>query len=108
MIASTPAPPYYAVIFTSIRTNAHPNYAETAQRMVDLAAEQDGFLGLESTGNDELSITVSYWRDEASILKWKKNSEHQLAQEMGRSDFYQAYHTRVCKVERAYGFTTTT
>ena len=103
MIAPTPTPPYYAVIFTSLRTPVATGYAATADRMVQLAADQDGFLGVESARED-LGITVSYWRDPASIRAWKQQSEHLIAQEAGRQEWYRAYKTRVARVERDYGF----
>lgn len=104
--ASTPAPPYYAVIFSSVRTADDPaGYAATAARMLELAAEQDGFLGAESArGSDGFGITVSYWRSEADILAWKRQAEHRLAQAAGRSGWYGHYEVRVARVERAYAF----
>lgn len=105
MIASTPAPGYYAVIFSAQRNAPDPQYEQAAQRMVELAREQPGFLGLEFARNqDGFGITVSYWADEASIVAWKQHAEHRQARERGRSDWYAACHTRVCKVERAYLF----
>lgn len=98
MIADTPAAPYYAVIFTSVRT-------EGDQGMLELAREQPGFLGVESArGEDGLGITVSYWASEAAILAWKQHPEHTAIRERGRSTWYARCHTRVCRVERAYGF----
>ena len=102
MIARTPQPPYYAVIFTSIRTGVDNGYEVVAQRMVELADEQPGFLGVESA-REEVGITVSYWRDPDSIAAWKRHAEHQIAQERGKQDWYSAYKTRICKVEREYG-----
>lgn len=104
MIAHTPAPPYYAVIFSSLRTAGDHGYAEAATRMQELAREQPGFLGVESAREDGLGITVSYWRSEADILAWKQQAEHRAVREKGRSTWYSAFHTRVCKVERAYTF----
>jgi heme-degrading monooxygenase HmoA len=103
MIANTPPPPYYAVIFSSIRSEDEHGYADMADKMVELAKDQDGFLGIESARN-ELGITVSYWRDLESIRKWKINSDHKIAQAKGRSDWYQAYKTRIALVERDYEF----
>jgi heme-degrading monooxygenase HmoA len=104
-IASTPEPPYWAVIFTSLRENADDGYAEVAARMAELAVEQPGFLGIESSrGADGLGITVSYWSSEDAIRAWKANAEHRIAQRKGREGFYQRWFTRVCKVERAYAF----
>lgn len=102
MIANTPKPPYYAVIFTSLRTEVEAGYEAMAQRMVELAAQQPGFLGVESA-REGLGITVSYWESEAAIVAWKRNAEHLVAQERGRSHWYAAYHARVCRVEREYG-----
>ena len=103
MIAQTPEPPYYAVIFTSVRTEGDNGYAETADRMVELAQQQDGFLGVESARN-EVGITVSYWRDLESIKRWKEHAEHSFAREKGRSEWYKSFKTRIAKVERDYGF----
>lgn len=103
MIAKTPPPPYYAVIFSSIRTAGDNGYSEMADRMVELASLQDGFLGVESARN-ELGITVSYWTDLDAIRKWKENIEHTVAREKGRSDWYKSFKTRIAKVEKDYGF----
>ena len=102
MIARTPQPPYYAVIFTSIRTGVDNGYEVMAQRMVELASEQPGFLGVESA-REEVGITVSYWASVEAIAAWKRHTEHQIAQERGKQDWYSAYKTRICKVEREYG-----
>jgi heme-degrading monooxygenase HmoA len=102
MIAKTPEPPYYAVIFTSIRTKVDEGYALTADRMVEMAAQQPGFLGVESARN-EIGITVSYWASLEDIRAWKQVGEHKTAQEAGRQRWYSAYKTRICKVERDYG-----
>lgn len=105
-IARTPEPPYYAVIFTSKRSATDERaYGVVAQRMVDLGSRYEGFLGIESArGADGVGITVSYWRDEAAILAWKRDTEHQKAQRDGREAWYERYEVRVAKVERAYGF----
>ena len=102
--APLPEPPYYAVIFSNQRAAADPaGYAHTADRMVELAAEQPGFLGAESSRDAEgFGITVSYWQDEASIRAWKAHAEHRIAQETGQARWYEHYITRVSKVERAY------
>lgn len=105
MIAQTPATPYYAVIFTSLRTDGDHGYEQAAERMVELAREQPGFLGVESARDaDGLGITVSYWDSEAAIQAWKTHPEHSAIRERGRSTWYSACHTRVCRVERAYLF----
>jgi heme-degrading monooxygenase HmoA len=99
--AKTPPPPYYAVVFTSVRTQGDQGYVEMAGRMVELAAEQPGFLGMESARED-LGITVSYWTDLASIRKWKENALHQEAQRLGREKWYSAFTLRIAKVEQDY------
>lgn len=100
--AATPAPPYYAVIFTSTLSDDDAGYAAMAARMVELAAEQPGFLGIESARED-VGITVSYWRDLPSIAAWKANAEHREAQRLGRERWYGGFRLRIAKVERDYG-----
>jgi len=102
--ATLPEPPYFAVIFSSLRTPGDAGYADMAERMVALAAGQDGFLGVESTrGDNGFGITVSYWRDLESIAAWRRHAEHRLAQELGRNQWYGHYELRVARVERAHG-----
>jgi heme-degrading monooxygenase HmoA len=103
MLAKTPEPPYYAVIFSSVHTNNIEDYAEMAERMVELASRQSGFLGVESARN-ELGITVSYWKELDSIKAWKNHAEHLIAQKKGREKWYQSYKTRIARVERDYEF----
>ena len=107
-IAETPEPPYYAVIFTSLRKpTPDDGYEATAARMVELAAGQPGFLGVE-TAREGLGITVSYWVDEASIAAWKAEAEHARAQQEGRDRWYSDYALRIARVERAYDRATST
>ena len=98
MIANTPQKPYYALIFTSVRTDHDNGYGDMAHKMVELAKQQDGFLGVESARN-EIGITVSYWKDLESIKKWKNNSEHMIARKSGREIWYQSFKIRIAKVE---------
>lgn len=102
-LADTPPPPYYAVIFSTLRTEGDNGYGEMAEKMADLAATMPGYLGAESTRN-EIGITVSYWKDLESIKNWKYQAEHVYARDMGREVWYQSYRLRVAKVERDYGF----
>jgi heme-degrading monooxygenase HmoA len=101
-IATTPEPPYYAVIFSSLQSDDLDGYAATADRMLELAAEQPGYLGVESA-REGLGITISYWRDLESIRRWKANAEHLEAQKAGRDRWYSNYKTRIALVERDYG-----
>jgi heme-degrading monooxygenase HmoA len=104
VIATTLAPPYLAVIFSSQRTAGDRGYDAMAERMVDLAKTQPGFLGVESVRDAEgFGITVSYWKDEGSIAAWKAHAEHAVAQRLGRDQWYGAFRLRVCRVERESG-----
>ncbi len=95
--------PYYAVIFSSVRTTIDDGYSEMAVRMEELARQQEGFLGFESA-REELGISISYWRDLEAIKNWKNNLEHSLARELGREKWYQSFKVRIAKVEHEYGF----
>jgi heme-degrading monooxygenase HmoA len=105
-LARTPKPPYYAVVFTSIRSDAYDDgYATTSTEMARLAAVQSGYLGIESARDQGgLGITVSYWETLESIRAWKNQVDHLVAQRLGREKWYRAYALRICKVERAYDF----
>ncbi len=102
-IADTPPAPYYAVIFTSVRTEVEDDYDAMAEKMLELAANQPGFLGAEFA-RENVGITVSYWADLEAIKNWKAVADHQLAQKLGREQWYASYKIRISKVERDYGF----
>lgn len=102
-----PNTPYYAVIFTSTRNEGDNGYSDMANRMVELAKQQQGFLGMDSA-REEVGITVSYWKDLDSIKQWKANTEHLQAQRLGKEQWYSAFNVRIAKVEQEYSFDTLT
>lgn len=102
-LAKTPQPPYYAVIFTSNRTNIENGYAEMAAEMEKLVKVQPGFLGFESA-RENIGITISYWKDLESIKNWRENASHAIARDNGRQMWYENFKVRIAKVERDYGF----
>ncbi|MCM2534084.1 antibiotic biosynthesis monooxygenase [Neobacillus pocheonensis] len=99
-IAKTPEPPYYAVIFASQRTDSDRGYGIMSDKMVELASQQKGFLGVESARDEGLGITVSYWDSLESIRAWKENSAHRVAQDKGKKEWYKNFSLRVCRVEK--------
>ena len=103
MIARTPEPPYYAVIFTSLQTGDLGGYDEASARMLELAAGMPGFLGAEAA-REGVGITISYWADLDSIAAWKRHAEHLPVQSEGRRRWYAHYVTRIARVERDYSF----
>ncbi|XOV80202.1 MAG: antibiotic biosynthesis monooxygenase family protein [Aestuariibacter sp.] len=105
MLAPKLCPPYYAVIFSSLKSEEQQGYSEMAEKMWHLASQQPGFLGAESA-SDDIGVTVSYWQSLEAIANWKQNSEHQLAQKMGRQQWYQTFRLRIAKVEREYAMET--
>lgn len=94
---------YYAVIFTNTRTEGDFGYGEMAQKMEEMAKEQSGYIGFESARSG-LGIAVSYWKNLESIASWKANLDHKMAQEKGKTQWYNWYKVRVCRVEREYEF----
>jgi len=102
-IAKTPETPYYAVIFTSLRTEEERGYGAMADRMIELAAQQPGYLGIETArGSNGLGITVSYWESIEAIASWKAHAQHQVAQQTGQRIWYSDYQVRIARVERDY------
>lgn len=99
-------PPYYAVVFTSVRTQEQDGYPETAAHMEELVQDVPGFLGMDHAQTPGgLSITVGYFRDAEAIREWRSNTEHTAARKRGRFEWYQSYSLHVAKVERSSGFT---
>lgn len=96
-------PPYYAVIFTSTRTEGNNGYSEMAQKMEDLAKKQPGYIDFEAA-RGEINISISYWQSLEAIANWKANADHLFAQQKGIKDWYQWYKVRICQVEREYEF----
>jgi heme-degrading monooxygenase HmoA len=94
---------YYAVIFTSILNIDIEGYHEMADQMETLASKQDGFISFE-TARGELGISISYWESLESIRNWKSQSDHLLAQSIGKDKWYQYYKVRICRVEREYEY----
>lgn len=101
-IAVTPAPPYTAVIFRSIRSDDTDGYADMAIEMEQLAAEQPGYLGIESSADRQTGLTVSYWASEDDAKAWKQVGEHLAAQRLGAERWYADYVVRVATVQRDY------
>lgn len=102
MYTNTPKPPYYAVIFTSVRTEGDNGYDEMSDLIEDLVQEQSGFLGMESARKD-IGITVCYWKDMESIENWARNAQHRFAKEEGKKKWYEYYRVRISRVEMEYG-----
>ena len=103
-LATTPEPPYFAVIFASTTTDDTAGYAQAAARMIELASGMPGFLGIDTAREHGVGLTVSYWESEDAIAHWKADAEHTVVRETGRSRWYSAYELRVARVERVYGF----
>lgn len=100
-----PDPPYYIVTFTSKRSEGDNGYGDMDALMSAIAVQQPGYLGVESIRRaDGFGLTNSFWRDEQSILQWKQQADHLMAQRKGRTDWYEFYNVRVGRIERAYGF----
>lgn len=106
-IAPVPAhqPPYYAVVFTSLRTEPDAGYGETAERLGELVKDVPGFLGEDSARTPGgLGITVAYFRDLAGIERWRAHEERRAAKEHGRAHWYERYSLHIAKVEHSHGF----
>lgn len=101
--AKLPDPPYYVVVFSSLRTTGDNGYSTISKRMEELAQAAPGFLGAESARRaDGFGITAAYFDSLESITAWKNNAEHRIAQETGKAKWYEHYEVRIAKVEKAY------
>lgn len=99
-IANMPEPPYYAVVFSSRRTEGDRGYGIMSEKMEELASQQKGFLGVESARDEGLGITVSYWDSLDAIKNWKEHAAHKIAKDRGKNEWYKNFSLRICKVEK--------
>ncbi len=103
LIADTPSPPYYAEIFTSIRSAGDNGYHDMAQKLIAAVVNQPGFLGVEFA-REGVGLTISYWESLEAIENWREHMKHAEARQMGRDKWYLGFKVRICKVERDYDF----
>lgn len=93
-----------AVIFVAQRTgDDDAGYFAAAQSMDALAAQQPGYVGINSVRRDDgLGITVSYWADDAAAKAWRDHPEHVDIRDQGRGRWYAHYSLHVARIERSY------
>jgi heme-degrading monooxygenase HmoA len=96
-----PANDYYAVIFSSEKTENLAGYAEMDEQTMDLAQKQPGFLGYESVNSGNTGIFISYWKSMDAINNWRKNSTHLMAKAKA-DQWYKRYLSQICKVEHSH------
>jgi heme-degrading monooxygenase HmoA len=103
-IAISPPEGSVAVIFVSQREEHDgAGYAAAADTMLEAAARQPGYLGMQSVrGADGMGITISYWASEADAKAWKRDPAHSRIREQGRGSWYSWYETIVTHVGRSY------
>lgn len=102
VIAITPEPPYYAVIAPAELNDDVKGYPEMAQKMVEIAKGQSGFIGIESCYMRGFVIAVTYWESLEAIDAWRVNAHHVIAKDNAKTRWFKKYFTRIAKVEKAY------
>jgi len=101
-VVDAPTPPYYAVIAPAELAEDVRGYPELAAKLVELAKEQPGFIGIESGFQKGFALAVSYWTSLEAIESWSKNARHVIAKQKGKSEWFEKYVTRIARVERVY------
>ena len=95
--------PYYAVLFSSVRTHVTEGYKEMDELIYAEVEKNPGYLGHEGTRQEDgFGIHVSYWKDLKSIQDWKENTLHKQAKLAGKEKWYESFKTRICNVEKEY------
>lgn len=96
-----------AVIFEFSATDAHrQDYLDLAAGLNEVVKGFDGFVSIErfqSLGDPAKFVSLSFWRDEEAVRKWRNVQKHREAQKKGRAGIFSAYRLRVAKVVRDYG-----
>ena len=84
------------------------DYLDHAARLRDELHSIDGFISVERfqslTDPDKL-LSLSFWRDEAAVARWRNHAHHRAAQSAGRSGIFEDYRLRIAAVARDYGMT---
>jgi heme-degrading monooxygenase HmoA len=96
-----------AVIFEVWPDPEHRDaYLDWAARLRAELPKVDGFLSIErfqSLAEDGKLLSLSFWRDEASLARWRQLEAHRAAQSAGRRTLFRNYRLRVADVVRDYG-----
>lgn len=96
-------PPYYAVIFSSIRTDNNEGYEDMDNAIYQKVKDFQGYLGHEALRNENgFGIHISYWKTLNDIKAWKNDKLHTQAKNTGKEKWYSDYSVRICKVEQVY------
>jgi heme-degrading monooxygenase HmoA len=97
----------YAVIFeVEPETGRVQDYLDIAARLRPELEKIDGFISIErfkSLSQEGKILSLSFWRDEDAIARWRQQEEHQAAQRTGRDRIFRDYRIRVTAVVRDYG-----
>lgn len=83
-------------------------YLEMAAALREDLERQDGFISVErfeSIHEAGKMLSLSFWRDEAAVQRWRNHAEHRLTQAGGRGGVFANYRLRVAEVARDYGMT---
>ena len=95
-----------AVIFEVIPAPGRKQeYLDLAASLRPALEQTDGFISIErfaSLTNDGKVLSLSFWRDEESVRRWRNVQKHREAQSKGRGGIFSAYRLRVCQVLRDY------
>jgi heme-degrading monooxygenase HmoA len=93
-----------AVIFVAQRTgDDDAGYYSAASAMDALAAQQPGYVGIDSVRRDDgLGITVSYWANEDAAKLWRDHPDHAATRDQGRGRWYLHYSLHVAEITRSY------
>ncbi|MEZ4798266.1 MAG: antibiotic biosynthesis monooxygenase [Flavobacteriales bacterium] len=97
-------PGNYAVIFLSERPDSPDGYSDMDEQTMEAVSKLPGFLGYESARVSPFGMFISYWKDLDAINAWRTDSLHAEAKQKGRSTWYTAYRSVVCKIEETHQF----
>jgi heme-degrading monooxygenase HmoA len=107
MIADQRSAAMFAVIFeVQPKPGRLEAYLDIAARLRPLLEAIDGFISVERFGSlttEGKYVSLSFWRDEAAVIAWRRQAEHHLAQARGRDEIFADYRIRVAEVVRDYG-----
>lgn len=95
-----------AVIFeVEMEAGKEVDYFDLAAKLRSELDKIDGFISVErfqSLSNEGKYVSISFWRDEEAVIRWREHAEHKLAQRRGKNEIFADFRIRVAKVIRDY------
>ncbi len=96
----------HVVVFEiSMKEGAQDQYFDLAASLRPEVEKIDGFISVErfeSVATPGKFVSISFWRDEAAVQRWREHADHEVAQARGKADIFADFRISVAEIGRQY------